>query len=100
MQLYGCFVSFPEAMLGLLPQRWRIETDAAVCCAAGAVQDGVLRLQELLPDVPEAASALAARLGCTRAEVCTTGGNRPFAMAKALGAAALPERAYLGVSFA
>ena len=100
LQLYGCFVSFPEAMLGLLPQRWRIETDTAVCCAAGAVQDGVLCLQELLPDVPEAAAALAARLGCTRAEVCTTGGDRPFAMAKALGAAALPERAYLGVSFA
>ena len=100
MQLYGCFVTFPEAKLGLLPQRWRLETDTAVCCAAGAVQDGVLRLQELLPDVPEAAAALAARLGCDRAEVCTTGGDRPFAMAKALTEQPLPERAYLGISFA
>ena len=78
-------------MLGLLPQRWRIETDTAVCCAAGAVQDGVLRLQELLPDVLEAAAALAARLGCTRAEVCTTGGDRPFAMAKALARLPCPS---------
>ena len=99
LQLYDRFVSFPEAMLALLPQRWRIETDAAVCCVAGAVQDGVLHLQELLPDVPEAAAALAAQLGCIRAEVRTPGGAHPFGMAKALDASALPERAYLGVSF-
>lgn len=99
LQLYDRFVSFPEAMLALLPQRWRIETDAAVCCAAGAVQDGILHLQELLPDVPEAAAALAAQLGCVRAEIRTPGGAHPFGMAKALDASALPERAYLGVSF-
>lgn len=99
LQLYDSFVSFDERMLALLPQRWRIETDAAVCCAAGEAENGILILQELLPDDPAAAAALAARLGCRSAVVQTAGDARPFGMAKALDASALPERAYLGVSF-
>ena len=100
LQLYDSFVSFDEAMLALLPHRWRVETAQTVCCAAGETRNGALLLQELLPDAPEAAAALAARLGCRTASVCTAGGDRPFAMAKALTEQPLPARAYRGISFA
>lgn len=100
LQLYDSFVSFDEQMLALLPSRWRVETAQTVCCAAGEAENGILILQELLPDDPAAAAALAARLGCRSAVVQTAGDARPFGMAKALTTLPLPERAYLGVSFA
>lgn len=106
MQLYSSSLDFPPVLLqwqqhvcehsgaGL----YRVETAQKICCIA-AVRDGTrLLCKELLPDVPEAAAALAAKLGCTEALVCTVGDAAPFGMIKALRGDFVPERAYLGLA--
>ena len=58
-----------------------------------------LLVRELLPDCPEAAAALADKLGCREASFRTAGGTQPFGMAKSLDGTPLPQRAYLGPAF-
>lgn len=102
MQLYGGFLSYPLPLL-----RWqqrcgtlvRVETGECICCAAAEKRGQTLLLQELLPDCPEAAAALAAHLGCRSVLVQTQGGDVPYGMALSLSGAALPERAYLALAF-
>ena len=72
LQLYDSHLSYPPELL-----RWqetiscssgaglyRIETGDAVCCAAAERDGETLLVRELLPDCPEAAAALADKLGC------------------------------------
>lgn len=103
MQLYGAFLSYPLPLLQWQADAgaglFRVETDEAVCCAAAEISDGRLVCKELLPDCPEAASRLAAYLGCKDALVRTDGGETPFGMVKALGDFAAPQEAYLGLAF-
>jgi len=107
LQLYGSFVSYDAPLLEL--QRavseasgaglYRLETADTVCCAAAERRDGCLLLKELLPCRPEAAAALAERLGCGNAVVRTQGKEVPFGMIKPLHDAALPDTSYLGFAF-
>lgn len=99
LQLYGDFVSYEEWLLPLAGGLYRIETEDGVFCACAVKQGGALEIKELLPDEPKAAAALAAHLGCERAEVRTDGGDIPFGMCKALKNRALPNRAYLALAF-
>ena len=78
---------------------YRIETGDAVCCAAAERDGETLLVRELLPDCPEAAAALADKLGCREASFRTAGGTQPFGMAKSLDGTPLPQRAYLGPAF-
>ena len=102
LQLYDSHLSYPPELL-----RWqetisrssgaglyRIETGDAVCCAAAERDGETLLVRELLPDCPEAAAALADKLGCREASFRTAGG-----MAKSLDGTPLPQRAYLGPAF-
>lgn len=105
MQLYGSFLSYDAPLLHLQEVTsgsaglYRAETDRLVCCAAAQKEGAVLHIKELLPDCPEAASALAAALHCRSAVVRTEGGGTPFGMAKALCGVRLPKTAYLGLAF-
>lgn len=107
LQLYDSHLSYPPELL-----RWqetisrssgaglyRIETGDAVCCAAAERDGETLLVRELLPDCPEAAAALADKLGCREAVFRTAGGTQPFGMAKSLDGTPLPQRAYLGPAF-
>ena len=107
LQLYDSHLSYPPELL-----RWqetisrssgaglyRIETGDAVCCAAAERDGETLLVRELLPDCPEAAAALADKLGCREASFRTAGGTQPFGMAKSLDGTPLPQRAYLGPAF-
>ena len=107
LQLYDSHLSYPPELL-----RWqetisrssgaglyRIETGDAVCCAAAERDGETLLVRELLPDCPEAAAALADKLGCREASFRTAGGTQPFGMAKSLDGTPLPQRAYLGPTF-
>ena len=107
LQLYGSFVSFDVSLLEL--QRcsseasgaglYRLEAADTVCCAAAEKQDDCLLIKELLPYCPEAAAALAQKLGCQKAVVSTQGDDLPFGMIKPLRPIALPENSYLGLAF-
>ena len=103
MQLYGAFVSYPLPLLqwqtGAAPGLYRIETEDAVCCCAAEGSGERLICKELLPDCPEAAASLAAKLGYRAALVRTCGEETPFGMAKALCELPVPETAYLGLAF-
>ena len=103
MQLYGAFLSYPLPLLQWQADAgeglFRIETDELVCCAAAEISGGRLICKELLPDCPEAASRLAAHLGCKNALVRTDGSETPFGMVKALGSFPAPQEAYLGLAF-
>lgn len=92
MQLFGNFASFSEDFLrcaegyGRLSGAglYRIETQENVCCATAGFENGELRIYELIPDVPQAAAALAAALGAKSARVGTYGGKTPQAWIKPL----------------
>ena len=107
LQLYDAFVSYDTPLLDLQncaseasgAGLYRLETADTVCCAAAEKRGDTLLFKELLPDCPEAAAALAQRLGCAKAVVRTPGGEVPFGMAKALHGAVLPEKAYLAFAF-
>ena len=105
MQLYGSFLSYDAPLLHLQEVvsgsagLYRAETDSLVCCAAVQKEGAILHIKELLPDCPEAASALAAALHCQSAVVRTEGSGTPFGMAKALNGVRLPKTAYLGLAF-
>lgn len=107
LQLYGSFVSYDTPLLSLQQCAseasgaglYRLETADALCCAAAEKRGDTLLCKELLPCRPEAAAALADRLGCQRAVVRTPGEDVPFGMVKALRGAALPETSYLGFAF-
>ena len=105
MQLYGSFLSYDAPLLHLQKVMsggaglYRAETDSLVCCAAVQKEGALLHIKELLPDCPEAASALAVALGCQTAVVRTEGSGTPFGMAKALSGICLPKTAYLGLAF-
>ena len=74
--------------------------EAGRCLVSAAERDGeTLLVRELLPDCPEAAAALADKLGCREASFRTAGGTQPFGMAKSLDGTPLPQRAYLGPAF-
>ena len=102
MQLYGSAILYPlpllewqESVGGL----YRVETADTVCCAAAEVYGDRCICKELLPDCPEAAAALAAKLGCTEALVRTDGVEQKFGMLKPLQDVSVPEMAYLGLAF-
>lgn len=107
LQLYGSFVSYDIPLLEL--QRcaseasgaglYRLETADTVCCAAAEKQGDCLLVKELLPNCPEAAAALAWKLGCQKATVQTQGDDLPFGMIKPLRSIRLPENSYLGFAF-
>lgn len=99
MQLYADFVSYDDALIGLNPSLYRIETEDVICCAAAEKHGKTLEIKELLPESETAAAALAAHLGCTEVHVRTQGGQTPFAMAKSLCDLPCPENAYLGLAF-
>lgn len=107
LQLYGAFLSYDAKLLqwqDYLSQAdnaglYRIETAQAVCCAAAQKRGDSLIIKELLPDCPEAAAALAAKLHCRDAEVRTEGLQLPFGMLKALSDVPTPAQAYLGLAF-
>ena len=107
LQLYGSFISYDASLLELQncaseasgAGLYRLETADTVCCAAAEKCGARLLLKELLPYCPEAAAALAERLGCKTAVVRTQGEDVPFGMCKALHGADLPERSYLGLAF-
>lgn len=103
MQLYGAFLSYPLPLLqwqaSAAPGLYRVETADAVCCCAAERAGERLLCKELLPDCPEAAAALAAKLGCKDARVRTCGGDTPFGMVKPFGAFPAPMEAYLGLAF-
>lgn len=107
LQLYGSFVSYDAPLLELQKCAgeasgaglYRLETDDAVCCAAAERRGDCLLFKELLPASPEAAAALAEKLGCKKAVVRTLGDDVPFGMEKPLHGAALPETSYLGFAF-
>lgn len=105
MQLYSSFLSYGTPLLHLQEMMsgsaglYRAETDKLVCCAAVQKEGALLHIKELLPDCPEAASALAATLHCQSAVVRTEGSDTPFGMAKSLGGVCLPKTAYLGLAF-
>ena len=103
MQLYGAFLSYPLPLLqwqaSAAPGLYRIETADTVCCCAAERSGERLICKELLPDCPEAAAYLAAKLGCRDALVRTCGGEIPFGMVKPLGDTPLPAAAYLGLAF-
>lgn len=108
LRLYGDYVSYGKVVL-----RWqdevgrrsgaglfRIETEDLICCAAAERRGETLVIKELLPDDKTAAAALAAHLGCTSAEVRSSGGEIPFGMLKALRPypRPLPAQGYLGLA--
>lgn len=99
MQLYGDFISYDNRLIALQSGLYRIETKETICCAAAEKHGEELLIKELLPDVPEAAAALAAHLGAKTAVVRTQGGETPFAMAKSLCDLPFPEGVYLGFAF-
>lgn len=103
MQLYGAFLSYPLPLLqwqaSASPGLFRIETAEAVCCCAAERSGERLICKELLPDCPEAAASLAAKLGCKDALVRTCGEEAPFGMVKPLGDIRAPTAAYLGLAF-
>ncbi len=99
MQLYSDFISYDEWLLAQQGGLYRIETDEVICCAAAEKHGQTLIVKELLPDVPTAASALAAYLGCKCAEVRSENGDIPFGMAKSLTAQPCPACGYLGLAF-
>ncbi len=99
LQLYGDFISYEEWLLPLAGELYRIETDEGVFCACAVKLGNTLEIKELLPDEPKAAAAIAAHLGCERANVCTDGGEAPFGMCKALKNQPLPHHAYLALAF-
>lgn len=107
LQLYGNFIDYDLWLLSWQQHLckssgaglYRIETADTVCCAAAEKHGESLCIKELLPDCPEAASALAACLGCSQVCVRTQNGRLPFGMAKALKNVNFPEIAYLGMAF-
>ncbi|MGN1307935.1 MAG: GNAT family N-acetyltransferase [Faecousia sp.] len=103
MQLYGAFLSYPLPLLqwqaSASPGLYRIETAEAVCCCAAEQSGELLICKELLPDCPEAAASLAAKLGCKDALVRTCGEEAPFGMVKPLSDLPAPTEAYLGLAF-
>ena len=100
MQLYGSFISYPEALLALEGARLhRVETAEGIFCADVQAEGDTLHVRELLPDAPEVAAALAARFGCKRAAVRAVGGETPVGMLCALGGASAPQSAYLPFDF-
>lgn len=104
MQLYGNCISVGESLLDWLhfsgAALYRIETAQEVCCAAVLRGCDTLTLAELLPDVPEAAEALCAKLGASRAQVRVPGSTVPSGMAKPLVPnVSMPQNAYLGPDF-
>lgn len=107
LQLYGSFVSYDVPLLELQKCSseasgaglYRLETANTVCCAAAEKHGDCLLIKELLPYCPEAAAALAQKLGCQKAVVLTQGDNLPFGMIKPLRTIELPEKSYLGLAF-
>ena len=104
MQLYGNCISVGEPLLDWLrfsgAALYRIETAQEVCCAAVIHGDGILTFAELLPNVPEAAEALCAKLGAAAARVRVPGSTVPSGMAKLLVPnIPKPQNAYLGPDF-
>ena len=100
MQLYGSFISYPEALLALEGARLhRVETADGIFCADVQPEGDTLRIRELLPDAPDIAAALAAHFGCKRAVVRAVGEGKPVGMLCALGGATAPECAYLPFDF-
>lgn len=107
LQLYGSFVSYDTPLLELQKCAseasgaglYRLETADTVCCAAAEKDGDCLLFKEMLPCCPEAAAALAEKLGCATAVVRTQGDSVPFGMVKALHGAELPEKSYLGLAF-
>ena len=100
MQLYGAFVSYPEALLALEGQRlYRVETADGIYCADVQAEGDTLTVRELLPDAPELAAALAARFGCKKAAVCAVGETLPSGMLRRLGETSAPKAAYLPFNF-
>ena len=103
MQLYDAFLSYPLPLLqwqaSAAPGLYRIETEDAVCCCAAERSGERLICKELLPDCPEAAAYLAAKLGCRDALVRTCGEETPFGMVKPLSDLPAPTAAYLGLAF-
>lgn len=107
MQLYGDYLSCDAPLLqwqSTLSEAYggglfRIETAECICCAAAEKCGETLIVKELLPDCPEAAAALAQKLGCKDAEVRTNELCRPFGMIRSLGSQPVPGRVYLGLAF-
>ena len=101
MQLYGSFVSYPEALLALEGERLqRVETADGIYCADVQREGSTLRIRELLPDAPEIAAALADRFGCETAVVRAEGEALPVGMLRPLAALPAPDNAYMPFDFA
>ena len=79
LQLYDNFLSYEEYLLPCAGQLYRIETENGLYCGCCYNKDDTLLIRELLPDSPEAASALCAFLNCKKAMVRTIGEDTPLA---------------------
>ena len=99
LQLYDNFLSYEEYLLPCAGQLYRIETEDGLYCGCCYKKDDTLLIRELLPDSPEAASALCAHLNCKTAIVRTMGEAKPFGMLKALKGGSVPDCGYLGLAF-
>ncbi len=98
LQLYDNFLSYEEYLLPCAGQLYRIETEDGLYCGCCYKKEDALQIKELLPDSPEAASALCAHLNCKSAVVRTKGEGKPFGMLKALKGSFIPDSGYLGLA--
>lgn len=98
LQLYDNFLSYEEYLLPCAGQLYRIETADGLYCGCCYKKDRTLLIRELLPDSPEAASALCAHLGCEKAVVRTMGEDKPFGMLRSLKKTPIPQCGYLGLA--
>ncbi len=98
LQLYDNFLSYEEYLLPCAGQLYRIETEDGLYCGCCYKKGDTLLIRELLPDSPEAASALCAYLDCRTAVVRTMGEDKPFGMLKALCKGKIPTKGYLGLA--
>ncbi len=98
LQLYDNFLSYEEYLLPCAGQLYRIETEDGLYCGCCYKKGDTLLIRELLPDSPEAASALCAHLNCKTAFVRTMGEDSAFGMMKALKKGSIPNHGYLGLA--
>ena len=98
LQLYDNFLSYEEYFLPCAGQLYRIETEDGLYCGCCYKKEDTLLIRELLPDSPEAASALCAHLNCKSAVVRTMGDSKPFGMLRSQKGLPIPEQGYLGLA--
>ncbi len=98
LQLYDNFLSYDEYLLPCAGQLYRIETEDGLYCGCCYKKNDTLLIRELLPESPEAASALCAHLNCRTAVVRTIGEDKPFGMLKSLKKGPIPALGYLGLA--